>query len=57
LFLRGVLKATLITLCFTSTNYFEIDEPNFVVGHGTVVQLGCIAIPSDYDTNKHSNIV
>jgi len=57
LFLRGVLKATLITLCFTPANYLEINKPNFVVEHGTVVQLGCIAIPSDYDTNKHSNIV
>jgi len=34
---RGVLKVTLITLCFIPINDLEINEPNFVVGHGTVV--------------------
>jgi len=55
LFVRGVLKATLITLCFIPTNDLAINKPNFVVGHGTVVQL--VALLSDYDTNKHSNVV
>ena len=41
LFSRGVLKATLITLCFIPTNDLDISKPNFVAGHGTVVQLGC----------------
>ena len=40
LFSGGVLKATLITLCFIPTNDLKINKPNFVVGHGTVVQLG-----------------
>jgi len=44
LFLRGVLKATLITLCFILTNDLEINKPNFVVGHGTAVQIGCTTI-------------
>jgi len=44
LFSRGVLKATLITLCFIPTNDLEINKPNFVVGHGVVVQLGCTTI-------------
>jgi len=44
LFRRGVLKTTLITLCFTPKNYLEINKPNFVAGHGTVVQLGCNTI-------------
>jgi len=39
IFFRGVLKATLITLCFVPTSDLEIYKPNFVVGHGTVVQL------------------
>jgi len=34
----------LITLCFILTNDLEINKPNFVVGHGTVVQLGCTTI-------------
>jgi len=40
LFFRGVFKATLITLCFIPTNDLEINILNFVVGHGTVAQLG-----------------
>jgi len=44
LFSRGVLKATLITLCFIPTNDLEINKPNFVVGHGVVVQLGWTTI-------------
>ena len=44
LFCRGVLKATLITVCFIPTNDLEINKPNFVVGHGIVVQLGCTTI-------------
>jgi len=40
LFSGGVLKATLITLCFIPTNDLKINKPNFVVGHGTVVQFG-----------------
>jgi len=36
LFFRGVFRATLITLCF-----IKLD---FVVGHGTAVQLGCTTI-------------
>jgi len=43
---RGVFKATQITLCFISTNDVEINKLNFVVGHGTVVQLGCTIISS-----------
>jgi len=34
----------LITLCCILTNDLEINKPNFVVGHGTVVQLGCTTI-------------
>jgi len=41
---RGVFKATLITLCFIPTNDLEINKLNFVIGHGTVVQLGCTTI-------------
>jgi len=41
LFFKSVFKATLLTLCFIPTNDLEINELNFVVGHGTVVQLGC----------------
>jgi len=37
---KGVFKATLITLCFIPTHYLEINKLNFVVGHGTAVQLG-----------------
>jgi len=44
LFFRGVFKATLITLCFIPANDLEINKLNFVVGHGTVVQLGCATI-------------
>jgi len=44
LFFRGVFKATLITLCFIPTNDLEINKLNFVVGHGTVIQLGCTTI-------------
>jgi len=36
---RGVFKATLITLCFIPSNDLEINKLNFVVGHGTVLQL------------------
>jgi len=41
---RRVFKETLITLCFVPTNHLEINKLNFVVGHGTVVQLGCTTI-------------
>jgi len=44
LFLGGVFKATLITLYFIPANDLEINKPNFVVGHGTVVHLGCTTI-------------
>jgi len=44
LFFRGVFKATLITLCFIPPNDLEINKLNFVVGHGTVVQVGCTTI-------------
>jgi len=43
-FFRGDFKETLITLCFIPTNNLEINKLNFVVGHGTVVQIGCTAI-------------
>jgi len=49
---RGVFKATIITLCFIPTNDLEINKLNFVVG-----QFSLITLLSDYDTNKHSNIV
>jgi len=35
---RGVLKATLITLCFVLADDLHINILKFVVGHGTVVQ-------------------
>jgi len=44
LFFRGIFKTTPITLCFIPTNGLEIYKPNFVVGHGTAVQLGCTTI-------------
>jgi len=44
LFFRGIFKTTPITLCFILTNDLEINKPNFVVGHGTAVQLGCTTI-------------
>jgi len=44
LFFGGLLKAVLITLCFIPTNDVEINKPNFIVGHGTVIQLGCTTI-------------
>jgi len=40
----GVFKVTLIMLCFIPTNDLEINKLNFVVGHGTVVQLDCTTI-------------
>jgi len=43
---RDVFKATLITLCFIPINDLEINKLNFVVGHGTVVRLGCTTISS-----------
>jgi len=56
LFLRCDFKVTLITFCFIPTNSLEINKLNFVVGHGTVVQLGCTTVLSDYGTNKYSSI-
>jgi len=41
---RDVFKAILITLCFIPTNDLEINKLNFVIGHGTVVQLGYTTI-------------
>jgi len=35
---RGVLKTTLITLCFILTDDLQIKILKFVSGHGTVVQ-------------------
>jgi len=48
LFFRGVFKATLITLYFVPANDLKINKPNFVVGHRTVVQLGCTTIRLGY---------
>jgi len=45
---RGVFTATLITLCFITTNDLEINKLNFVVGHGTVVQLDYTTIRLSY---------
>jgi len=53
LFFRGVFKATLITLCFIPSNGLEINKLNFVVGHGTVVQLGCTTIRLWYKHAQH----
>jgi len=44
LLFRGIFIATLITLCFIPINDLEINKLNFVVGHGTVVQLACTTI-------------
>jgi len=52
LLFRGVFKATLITLCFIPTYDLEINELNFVVGHGTVVQIGCTTIRLWYKQTK-----
>ena len=41
LFFSRVFKATRITPCFITTNDLEINKLNFVVGHGTAIQLGC----------------
>jgi len=41
LFFSRVFKATRITPCFIPTNGLEINKLNFVVGHGTAIQLGC----------------
>jgi len=35
---RGVLRATLITLCFVLADDLHINILKFVAGHGTVVQ-------------------
>ena len=53
LFFRGVFKATLITLYFVPANDLEINKPNFVVGHRTVVQLGCTTIRLRYKPAQH----
>jgi len=53
LFFRGVFKVTLITLCFILANDLEINKPNFVVGHRTVVQLGCTTIRLWYKPAQH----
>jgi len=49
----GVFKATLITLCFIPTNGLEI---NLILLLNTVLQFSLVALLSDYDTKKHSNI-
>jgi len=55
LFFRGVFKATLITLCFIPTNDLESNKLNFIVGHGTVVQVGCTTIRLWYkQAHQHS---
>jgi len=41
---RGVLGATLITLCFVLADDLHINILKFVAGHGTVVQLASINI-------------
>jgi len=45
---RGVLKATLITLCFIVADDLHVNILKFVAGHGTVVQPACINIVSGY---------
>jgi len=41
---RGVLRATLITLCFILADDLHINMLKFVAGHGTVVQPASINI-------------
>jgi len=41
---RGVLRATLITLCFVLADDLHINIFKFVAGHGIVVQLTSINI-------------
>jgi len=41
---RGVLSATLITLCFVLEDDLHINILKFVAGHGTVVQTASINI-------------
>ena len=41
---RGVLRETLITLCFVLADDLHINILKFVAAHGTVVQPACINI-------------
>jgi len=41
---RGVLRATLITLCFAFADDLHVNMLKFVAGHGTVVQPASINI-------------
>jgi len=41
---RGVLRATLITLCFVLADDLHINILNFVARHGTIVQPASINI-------------
>jgi len=41
---RGVLRATLITLCFVLADDLHVNILIFVAGHGTVVQPASINI-------------
>ena len=52
---RGVLIATLITLCFILADYLHINMLKFVAGKVTVVNL--FLLISYLDVNQHSNIV
>ena len=48
LFLKGVLKAALITLCFIPRNDSEINKPNLLLD--MVLYFSLVARLSDYDT-------
>jgi len=39
---EGVLRATLITLCFVLADDLHVNILNFVAGHGTVIQTASI---------------
>jgi len=41
---RGVLRATLIALCFVLADYLHINILKFVAGHGTVIHSACSVV-------------
>jgi len=44
LFLRGIFKATLTTLCLILSDDIQMNTLKVVVGHGIVVQPSCTNI-------------
>ena len=52
---RGILRATLITLCLVFAEDLHVNTLKFLAGDGSVVQPASINIV--VGANRHSNIV